>query len=258
MKRNPILIIASLIVLMVIACSSDSDDSITLTDDDGSVTDDDGTVATLSLAFQEFDEDETDIYLDGNNVVIETTGFPNHESVYWGVGNDLYREEPDVDLTPSRIPNFDGSATLVVSATPQLASSSTSTNLGAIGIAVSGAAIYNDQEGNGPLNDAAASLDWTGGHIGPDVYHYHLEPKAWSEDDEALIGILADGFFIYGRKCYSTGEYPTDLDASGGHFSTTQHSDEAVYHYHIENELYLNQYYVIFPGDYQGTPSSIN
>jgi len=235
---------------MIIACSSDSDDAITLTDD--------GTVATLSSAFEEFDADETDIYLDGSNVVIETTGFPNHETVYWGNGNDLYRDEPDVQTTPSTIPNYDSSSTLVVSANPQLASSSTSTNLGAIGIAVSGAAIYNDQEGNGPLSDAAVSLDWSGGHIGPQAYHYHLEPKAWSEDDEALIGILADGFFVYGRKCNSTGDYPTDLDASGGHTASTQHSDESVYHYHIENELYLNQYYVIFPGDYQGTPSSIN
>ncbi|MEM9000787.1 MAG: YHYH protein [Bacteroidota bacterium] len=256
MKRNPILFITVALIFAVLACSSDSDDTVFA--DDQSNTDGDVTTATLSNAFAEFDENETTIYLDGDNVVIETTGFPNHETVYWGVGNDLYLEEPDVQLTPSIIPNYDGSATLVVAANPQLAPSSTSTNMGAIGIAVSGAAIFNDQEGNGPLSDAAVSLDWTGGHIGPAEYHYHLEPKAWSDDDDSLIGILADGFFIYGRKCSSTGDYPTDLDASGGHVSTTPYSDEPVYHYHIENELYLNQYYVIFPGDYQGTPSSIN
>ena len=108
------------------------------------------------------------------------------------------------------------------------------------------------------MSGAAGSLDWSGGHIGPSAYHYHLEPKAWSDDDDALIGILADGFFVYGRKCFESGDYPPDLDASGGHFGLTQHSDEPVYHYHIQNELYLNEYYVIFPGDYQGTPSSIN
>ena len=89
------------------------------------------------------------------------------------------------------------------------------------------------------------------------MYHYHLEPKAWSDDDGSLIGILADGFFIYGRRDYD-GEYPTDLDESGGHFGPTPHNADGEYHYHIENELYLNQYYVIFPGDYQGTPSSVN
>lgn len=257
MKKNPMLYISGLLVLAILACSSDSDDTEILTDNTSNTDDGDGTVAALSSAFDEFDPDETDIYLEGTNVVIETTGFPNHETVYWGEGNDLYLDEPDVQLTPSLIPNFDGSATLVVPASPELAPSSTSTSLGPIGIAVSGAFIFNDQEGNGPLSGAAGSLDWSGGHIGPSVYHYHLEPKAWSNDDDALIGILADGFFIYGRRDYD-GNYPTDLDESGGHFGPTPHNPDGEYHYHIQNELYLNQYYVIFPGDYQGTPSSIN
>lgn len=241
--------VITFVIVALIACSSS---------DDNSGTDDEITTGELHAAFAEFDTDETNIYLEGSNVVIETTGNPNHTTVYWGEGHPLYIEEPDVQLTPSRIPGFDGSATLRVSQNPQLASSSTATQLGAIGIAVSGAAIFNDQEGNGPLEGAAASLDYTGAHIGPSVYHYHLEPTAWSEDDSNLVGILADGFFVYGRKCNSTGDYPTDLDASGGHMSTTQHTIEAEYHYHIENELYLNQYYIIFPGDYQGTPNAIN
>ena len=257
MKNKSMIFSVALLLLAALACSSDSEDPL-LGNDDATGSDDDISSGTLSAAFAEFDENETTIYLDGTNVVIETTGFPNHETVYWGEGNALYREEPDVALTPSIIPNFNGSATLVVPSDPQLAANSTSTNLGAIGIAVSGAAIYNDHEGNGPLSGAAGSLDWSGGHIGPSAYHYHLEPKAWSDDDDALIGILADGFFVYGRKCFESGDYPTDLDASGGHFGLTQHSDEPVYHYHIQNELYLNEYYVIFPGDYQGTPSSIN
>jgi len=257
MKRNPIVYITGILVLALLACSSDSDDSEVFTDDVENTDDGEGMVVALSSAFDEFDPDETNIYLDGNDVVIETTGFPNHETVYWGEGNDLYLDEPDVQLTPSLIPNFDGAATLVVSANPELASSSTSTSLGPIGIAVSGAFIFNDQEGNGPLSGAAGSLDWSGGHIGPSVYHYHLEPKAWSDDDGALIGILADGFFIYGRRDYD-GNYPTDLDESGGHFGPTPHNPDGEYHYHIQNELYLNQYYVIFPGDYQGTPSTIN
>ena len=215
---------------------------------------------TLHAAFADFDEDNTDIYLDGSNVVIETNGLPNHTTPYWGEGHALYVEPTTAtNMTPTVIPDrADLSGTLTVTASPEQASSSTSTSLGAIGIAVSGAYIYNDQEGGGALGDAIGSLDYVGGHIGPDLYHYHLEPTAFSQDDENLVGILADGFFIYGRKCNSTGTYPTDLDASGGHMATTQHATEAEYHYHIENELYLNAYYIIFPGDYQGTPSRIN
>ena len=215
-------------------------------------------VSDLHPAFEEFDQSNTEIYLDGYNVVIETNGLPNHKTVYWGLGHELYQAEPGVQLTPSIIPNFNGAATLRVTASPKKASSTTSTSLGAIGIAISGAYIYNDQEGNGPLGQAAASLDYTGGHIGPGQYHYHVETKAWTNDDENLVGIMADGFFLYGRKCHSTGGHPSDLDDSGGHTTTTQHSSVAEYHYHIENELYLNQYYLLFAGRYQGTPSRIN
>ena len=257
MKKQPyfinglsVLFTAALIAIAFIACSNSDDTDTT----DASTTN----TAGLHRAFAEFDTDNTDIYLDGTNVVIETNGLPNHTTVYWGEGHELFIEEPEVNRTPSIIPNFDGSNTLRVPVDPQLAANSTATNMGAIGISVSGAAIFNDQEGSGPLSGAIVSLDYTGGHIGPAEYHYHLEPTAISFNDDKLIGIIADGFFVYGRKCFSTGDYPQDLDASGGHTHVTQHSDEEEYHYHIQNEPYLNEYYIIFPGNYQGTPNSIN
>lgn len=122
------------------------------------VTPDNEVVTALHAAFAEFDTENTDIYLDGPEVVIETNGLPNHKTVYWGVGHELYQEEPDVQLTPSIIPNFNGAASLTVSANPQKASSTTSTSLGAIGIAISGAYIFNDQEGNGALDRSGFSV----------------------------------------------------------------------------------------------------
>ena len=68
---------------------------------------------------------------------------------------------------------------------------------------------------------------------------------------------MADGFFLYGRRDYPSNEYPTDLDESGGHFGPTPHNPDGEYHYHIQNEVYLGQYYILFPGDYQGTPNDI-
>ena len=233
-------------LLLFFSCSKDEDTNT-------------GGNLTLHNAFAEFDADNTDIYLDGSDVVIETNGLPSHTSVYWGQGHALYVDATiATGLTPSIIPNYDASASLKVSTSPQKASSPTATNLGAIGIAVSGAAIFNDSEGNGPLSGAIASLDYAGGHIGPSEYHYHLEPLPLSSDDESLVGIMADGFFIYGRKCNSTGTYPTDLDASGGHTSTTQHTTEDEYHYHIINEFYTGTSILLFGGDYQGTPNDIN
>lgn len=257
-----ILAIVGLIALSVSSCKKDDD-----------TTDPNNGTTELHAAFAEFDSDHFNIYIDGDEVVLETDGLPNHTSPYWSStterpGTPAASENhslwvaPTVtnydDMAPGNIDNFNGSYTLRVPVNPTLASSSSATGLGAIGFAVSGSMIYNDEEGpNVPLNDAVGSLDYTAAHTGPQSYHYHLEPKAWTNDDDELVGIISDGFFIYGRKCNSTGTYPTDLDASGGHTSTTQHSTEAEYHYHIQNTTYLNQYYIIFPGDYQGTPNAI-
>tara|TARA_R110002050_G_scaffold195593_2_gene330465 strand:+ start:5999 stop:6829 length:831 start_codon:yes stop_codon:yes gene_type:complete len=257
--------------------SCKKDETTTTTTTSGS-----GTTSELHAAYAEFDADNLNIYLDGTEVVIESNGLPNHTSPYWSnttarsatdpMGNTLTTPaasvnhplfvEPTVtsyaSMAPGNIDDFNGMYTLRVPTTPTKASATSSTGLGAIGIAVSGSMIYNDEEGpNVPLDDAAPSLDFNGAHTGPQSYHYHLEPKSWSDNDDALIGIISDGFFLYGRKCTSTGTYPTDLDASGGHTSTTKHSSTAEYHYHIENELYLSQYYILFPGDYQGTPNAI-
>ncbi|MGB5320425.1 MAG: YHYH protein, partial [Eudoraea sp.] len=86
------------------------------------------------------------------------------------------------------------------------------------------------------------------------VYNYHLEPVAFSDDDENLVGILLDGVFLYGRKCNSSGGYPSDLDTSGGHTTITQYTDgEEEYHYHIINEIYSTTgSYLAFAGPYQG------
>ena len=234
----------------------------------------------LHAAFSEFDPDNFSIYLDGDEVVIESNGLPNHTSPYWSNTTERTINGPmgahttpaaDVDhplfveptatsfnqMAPGNIDDFNGSFTLRVPITPDLASTSSATGLGPVGMAISGSMIYNDEEGpNVPLDNAVVSLDYNGAHTGPQSYHYHLEPKAWTDDDSNLVGIMADGFFIYGRRDYD-GEYPTDLDASGGHFGPTPHNPDGEYHYHIQNDLYLNQYYIIFPGDYQGTPNAI-
>lgn len=277
MFRIKISFFAFFLLVLLAACGDSGNTSEEMEEENPNTT------TELHAAFAEFNEESFTIMLDGDEVVIETSGLPNHTSPYWSNttersavdprGNTLVTEasatnhplfvEPSIttyeQMAPGNLDDFNGSYTLRVSATPTKASSTSATGLGSIGLAVSGATIYNDEEGpNVPLDNAVGSLDYTGAHTGPQSYHYHLEPKAWSDDDDALIGIIADGFFLYGRKCNSTGTYPTDLDESGGHTSTTQHTTTNEYHYHIQNELYLNTYYILFPDDYQGTPNSIN
>lgn len=237
---------------------------------DNSDTDDDATTfsgTTPVSAFDEFNSDAVSVSFDGDEITIVSNGVPNHTSPYWDEANSLYIDPVIADpnqMSPGAI--NDGSYTVTVPSSPEIASSSSATGLGAIGIAISGAPIFNDEEGpNISLSENVASgFDYAGGHMGPTGYHYHLESQNVSEntllshDDERLVGILQDGFLLYGRRCSTTGEYPTDLDESGGHTSATQHSDgEEFYHYHIINEIYVGPYILLFGVDLQGTPNSI-
>jgi hypothetical protein len=221
-------------------------------------------VATPLAAFAEFNSDAVTISFDGDEVTIESNGLPNHTSPYWDDTNPLHIEQTFGDHTT---PGFltERSYTVTVSLYPEIASSSSATGLGSIGISVAGPPIFNDEEGpNRPFDEPTATgLDYAGAHNGPGGYHYHLEAADVPEnttlsfDDEALVGIMADGFLLYGRREMG-GSYPANLDASGGHTSSTQHSDGAeFYHYHIINEYYINSYIILFGGDLQGTPSSI-
>ena len=273
-KTKKLLFLLLVQSVLFIKCSSDNTEPIDSDLDSGDTSSESPTYeATNSLvidnqlhaAFAAFDIDETDIYISGNDIIIESTGLPNHTTPYWGEGHELYIEPITADpahMTPTTLQstNYDSSVTLTLSQNISIANSSTATSLGAIGIAVSGAMIFNDQEGNGDLSDNVASgLDYAGAHIGPAEYHYHLEATPITNDDDKLAGIIADGFFLYGRKCNSTGTYPTDLDTSGGHVHVTQHSEEEEYHYHIINELYgTTGKPLMFVGPYQGTPNSIN
>ena len=261
--------LALLSLTTVSACDTAADDGDTGT-----------TTGTLAAAYAEFDADNVTVMLDGADVIIETNGRPNHTSPYWSSTHARTINGPRGaqttaaaatdhplwvapttttydQMAPGNIDDFNGSYVLTVSASPTRAASSTATGLGAIGIAVSGALIFNDEEGPGvPLDNAIGSFDANGAHTGPQSYHYHLEPVAFSQDDSKLIGVMADGFFLYGRRD-GDGTHPTGLDASGGHTGATPHNAAGEYHYHIQNTAYLSRYYVLFPGNYQGTPRAI-
>ncbi len=250
------------VITFVISCSSDAE-NIDETDDSDSSSE---AVSTPLSAFDEFNSDAVTISYDGDEITIDSNGMPNHTSPYWEETAPLYIEAVVATrLTPGRI-GGDRSFTVTVPAAPEIASSSSATGLGPIGISVTGVPIFNDTEGeNRPIEEEIVqTFDYAGAHNGPSGYHYHVESSdvpentILSHNDEKLLGIMADGFLIYGRKCNSTGEYPTDLDVSGAHKTSTQHSDgEEFYHYHIINEFYLGSIIALFAVDLQGTPNSI-
>lgn len=257
MKKNWRTLALMMSMFLIYSCGEETGD--TLPDDETEV------VSTPTAAFDEFNSEAVTVSFDGDDIVITSTALPNHTSPYWSSQSELYID-PIVAIESSISPGNiqQGSYSLTVSAKPTLAEQTTETGLGAIGISVTGVPIYNQSEGPTDVTEGTASgFDWAGGHSGPTGYHYHVEARDVGEtspltiDDDQLLGIMSDGFLIYGRKCNSTGDYPTDGDESNGHYATTQHSTDAFYHYHIVNDIYLNQYYLLFGVDLQGTPSTI-
>ncbi|MEM8488809.1 MAG: YHYH protein [Bacteroidota bacterium] len=256
MKKSVFPLFTALLGLSILftACDSNVDNP-----------EDAGPINTPVAAFDEFNPAAVTVSFDGDEITIESNGMPNHTSPYWDEANALYIEPVVAQaLTPGRI-GGDRSFTLTTSAAPELALSSSATGLGPIGISVTGVPIFNDTEGpNRPLEEVIAeTFDYAGAHNGPSGYHYHVESSdvpentVLSHDDERLVGIMADGFLLYGRR-EADGSYPADLDESGGHFGVTQHSNgEEIYHYHIINEFYIGSIIVLFGVDLQGTPSQI-
>ncbi len=255
------------VLLFLIFYSCKNDDNASTSSGVDTVASGEQSYCNPMSAFDEFNPNSVTISFDGDEMTIESTALPNHTSPYWDTSNSLYIDPVVADesqMSPGTITT--GSYTLTIPQCPSIASSTTATGLGAIGISVTGVPIFNDQEGpNVQLTAAVASgFDYAGGHNGPTGYHYHLESSdvpqntMLSHNDDALIGILQDGFLLYGRIESTTGTYPTDLDASGGHVGTTPHSDgEEIYHYHIINEIYTGNYIVLFGVDLKGTPYTI-
>jgi hypothetical protein len=245
-------------IIFISSCTDDAEN----TDDSDDSSD---AVSTPISAFDEFNSAAVTVSYDGDEITIDSNGVPNHTSPYWEETNALHIDQiVAVALTPGNISD-NRSYSLTVDAAPEIAASSTATGLGAIGISVTAAPIFNDLEGNKePIEELIAeTFDYAGAHNGPSGYHYHIESSDVPENtelsfnDSKLVGILGDGFLLYGRK-EADGSYPTDLDESGGHFGVTPHSDGVeIYHYHIVNEYYFGTVIALFAGDLQGTPNSV-
>jgi hypothetical protein len=109
--------------------------------------------------------------------------------------------------------------------------------IGVIGMTVSGVPMYANFAAPGDdIYQESMTFDRCAGH--PQMsgaYHSHTEPFSISYDDANLIGVMRDGYAIYGRRD-SNGTYPT-LDVYGGHTAVTADSPSvAVYHYHVSEQ----------------------
>ncbi len=245
-----ILPLAIFSVATLISCTKD-DSTTTGTTSTTTTT----TVTEVPAAIKSNYKSMVTLSISSSNIVLKSSGVPDHVTAYWGVGNSMYvTQQTGQTVTPGQLTtqNF----VMTIPANPVEAATKEATSLGPIGMALNGVAIYNDREaGNVPVEAGTlTTFDRAGGHSGPGgLYHYHFTGDYTSKDDAKLIGFLRDGFPIYGRKD-TTGTYPSNLDANGGHMGVTQDYPKGIYHYHAQNVAYMNSaYYILKAGSYYGT-----
>ena len=125
----------------------------------------------------------SDIYIEGDYVVIKTNGRPDHKSPYYlgtaweSTLNEAYDgSNTNFHLNPNRISNQN--FTFKIPLNPDVNNSHSATPLGPIGVSLNGVPFYNQYAGpNQPLTNEINSFDQYLGHPqATGQYHYHIEP----------------------------------------------------------------------------------
>ena len=131
-----------------------------------------------------------------------------------------------------------------------------------IGLTISGVPIFGNFAAPGDdIYRESMTFDRCGAHPeNTGNYHYHAEPYAISYNDSNFVGVMRDGFPIYGRLD-KDGSKPT-VDAYGGHTGTTPDSPGTpVYHYHVNEQTSTSpgtqgqKQWFLTTGQFRGTPA---
>lgn len=248
-------------VFILFSCSSTSQESIeeemlvqeeeNETIDDSSNTEPENTDYDITNVLSFFDDVEAVNYSVSNGkVTISTTNLPNHSSPYY-IDTQWESEKyaaysgtnSSFRLNPNRIDQQ--SITFSITLNPESATNKEATPMGPIGISRNGVVFFNQYAaGFSTLDNEINSFDQYLGHpAGTGMYHYHIEPVYLTEvyGNDAFLGLLADGFPVYGPEEDGVTLSSSDLDDYHGHFSKTKEFPNGIYHYHISADApYLN------------------
>lgn len=187
-------------------------------------------------------------------------GQPDHVSNYFPTSNPCHETYTGATQNPNLITARSYSLSFPLSPDTNAQSMG---NTAAVGLALNGVPIYGNFAAPGDdIFREALTFDRCGGH--PQMagaYHYHGEPYALSFDDARLVGVLRDGYAVYGRRD-SDGSTPT-LDTFGGHTGVTEDSGgAAVYHYHLNQQTSSTPgtagqtQWFLTRGNFRGTPGT--
>ena len=245
-----LLIFVTLSVVIFIACSSEDnsdtqEETIAETDYD------------ITPILTKFVGTGLSYAVNGNTVTFTTQDLPNHTSPYWPTNNPLYEAYNGTNPNWNQNPGSIGAQNIVFTITlkPEEARNKQATSLGPIGISRNGVVFFNQYAaGNSPLAGEINSFDQWLGHPAMTQYHYHVEPTYLTQEfgDDAFLGVLSDGFPVYGPMENGNVITNDDLDAYHGHIAATADFPDGIYHYHVTSQdPYING------NGYFGTPGNI-
>jgi hypothetical protein len=190
-------------------------------------------------------------------VMAAADGQPDYKSEYFAMTSACYEDEPASVHNPNTLEP----QTYVVTF-PLAPDDNAQKMTGAVvGLALNGVPIFGNFAAPGDdIYQEAMTFDTCGGHPqGTGAYHYHAEPYSISYDDDHFIGVMRDGYPVYGRLDPG-GAAPT-LDAYGGHTGVTADSPTTpVYHYHVNQQTSTaagtagQKQWFLTTGSYRGTP----
>jgi hypothetical protein len=199
-------------------------------------------------------------------ITITTTGLPDYTpNAYYlapASGSETVLAHTAATNTPLTLisyasmikPSLEG-ATVTLNDCPTKASTTTATNLGAIGYLISGTAMFNPFEMNGAtpavadngsytftdsnsVQQTAYFIDQCGSHSNGTTWHAHGNPSCVTSQVDTstgpshIIGIALDGFPIYGGRDINGNVITvSQLDACNGITSATPEFPSGAYHY---------------------------
>ncbi|MGL5862498.1 MAG: YHYH protein [Phycicoccus sp.] len=202
--------------------------------------------------------DDVTITMGDETFQFQSNGIPDHEV------DDQYLV-PQGDFTPpvdeSEVTATDASESVTqtpldvsIPLKPQYTETVTETNLGMIGVVISGAQQFNDYEDQNrtfvAVDDnfsvgGVSFVDGCNGHplaanVGGGNYHYHGVPYCITDtidtqgEHSRILGFLLDGFPVYGPQDENGAAVDrADLDECNGEFGPTPEFPDGIYHYHI-------------------------
>lgn len=228
--------------LLFTACDSAEEDAVAEEQEEEQQEDKGPDIGVLAEKFY-YDESVT-VVVGENELTITSHNEPDHKSMYYAQNHALYESysepnNPDFKKNPNAIEAQD--IVFKVPRYPAEATTKEATPMGPMGIAINGIVLFNQQAAPGDdILDELNTFDQYEGHPQDrGMYHYHNEPVYLTaqKGNSAFIGLLLDGYPVYGPEENGKRISNSDLDDYHGHVSATAEFPDGIYHYHITDDL---------------------